>query len=145
MTQLFCDTSVLVAACVKDHPHHNRALPIVSSVAEGAETGAISRHSIAESYSALTTLPLQPKIAPLEAKQLIDTNLLTPFRTIELSVKIYRAALLRCAEIGYRGGVVYDALILECAIAAKSERIFTFKLADFRKLAPELDDRIVAP
>jgi predicted nucleic acid-binding protein len=114
-------------------------------VAENEASGAISRHSIADCYSALTTLPLQPKIAPLEAKQLIESNILSHFRTIALSEKIYRAGLLRSVAIGHRGGIVYDALILECAITAESERIFTFNYRVFRSLAPELADRILPP
>lgn len=145
MTDIFCDTSVLVAACVQAHPHHIRAAPIISQVLEGNCTGGLSQHSIAECYSALTTIPIQPKITPIEAEQLIETNILGAFRTVRLADGTYKKAMHRCALAGLRGGIIYDALIIECAISAKAKQIYTFNLSDFQTLAPELNERIVAP
>ncbi len=39
----------------------------------------------------------------------------------------------------------YDALLIECARASNADRIYTFNLADFRRLAPDRADRISAP
>ena len=40
---------------------------------------------------------------------------------------------------------MYDALLLECARATDAERIYTFNLGDFRRLAPDLAERMAAP
>jgi predicted nucleic acid-binding protein len=40
---------------------------------------------------------------------------------------------------------VYDALLIECARHSKADRIYTFNLHDFRLLAPDLIERLVAP
>jgi predicted nucleic acid-binding protein len=44
------------------------------------------------------------------------------------------------------GGLkVYDALLIECARQSQADRIYTFNLQDFRRLAPDLVERLVAP
>ena len=100
---------------------------------------------MAETYSALTTLPLQPKIVPAEARLIIETNILACFRRVAVTAKMYERAVLRCAELGVPGGVIRNALLLECARAADADRIYTFNVRDFQRLAPGLAARIVAP
>lgn len=145
MNGVFCDTSVLVAASVRDHPHHGRGQPVVESVLSGAIAGSVSRHSLAEIYSALTTIPVEPRISPVEARQLIDENVLKSFRIIEVTEEMYRRALEVCMERGIPDGPVYDALIIECARSVDPERIYTFNLRNFRNLAPDLRERLVSP
>ena len=41
--------------------------------------------------------------------------------------------------------MVYDALLIECARKAARERLYTFNVAGFRMLAPDLSPRTVAP
>jgi len=105
----------------------------------------ISSHSLAESYSVLTSLPLKPKIMPIEAKLIIETNMQPYFRQVAVTAKMYAKAILRCTEQGLSGGVVYDALLLECARSAEADRIYTFNTMDFQRLAPDLASRIGAP
>jgi hypothetical protein len=50
-----------------------------------------------------------------------------------------------CVGRGLGGGKVYDALLIECARISRADRIYTFNLRDFRRLAPDLTDRISAP
>ena len=38
---VFCDTSVLVAACIRQHPHYERARPLLESIAGGKQVGVI--------------------------------------------------------------------------------------------------------
>jgi hypothetical protein len=40
---------------------------------------------------------------------------------------------------------IYDGLLLRCAEKESCERIFTFNRGEFRRLAPHMTDRIVAP
>ncbi len=60
--RVFLDTSVLVAASESCHPHHAQALPVLRRVARGEDEGCIGVYSIAETYAALTRLPVQPRI-----------------------------------------------------------------------------------
>lgn len=142
---VFCDTSVLVAACLRHHPHHDRARPVLEAVAAGNDTGVISAHSLAEAYSALTSVPLVPRILPSQAREMVSTNIRRHFKSIPIASGMYERAIGICADRGLGGGKVYDALLLECARASRATRIYTFNLRDFRRLAPDLAERIVAP
>jgi predicted nucleic acid-binding protein len=70
--KILLDTSVLIAAMVEAHPAHDRALPWLKRVNRGPDHGFVAAHSLAEVYSILTTLPVQPKISPNDAHQLIQ-------------------------------------------------------------------------
>ena len=72
---IFFDTTVLVAASSRSHPHHAQAFPAVRRVAAGRDRGFISAHSIAEVYASLTRLPVRPRIHPVEAARIVTDNL----------------------------------------------------------------------
>jgi len=143
--KIFCDTSVLVAACVRQHPHFARTRNVVEAVVSGRDEGVISAHSLGEMYSALTNLPLAPRILPAEAERIILTNVKCHFRLQQVTPAMYGAAIGACVQHAFVGGKVYDALLIECARKTACERIYTFNVADFRRLAPDLADRIAAP
>jgi len=65
--KVFLDTNVLVAACVADHEHHARALPLVQEVHQGEAEGFVSAHSLLETHAILTRLPPVPRIPPTQA------------------------------------------------------------------------------
>ncbi len=141
----FCDTSVLVAACIRKHPHYERARPVLESIASGSDDGVMSAHSLAEVFSALTSVPVIPRIKPAEARSIVVTNIERHFRLVAITAAMYERAVDACAARGIGGGRVYDALLLECARCSGADRIYTFNLQDFRLLAPDLSARIVAP
>jgi predicted nucleic acid-binding protein len=142
---VFCDTSVLVAACIRKHPHFGRARPVLEAIAAGKDVGIISSHSLAEAYSALTSVPVVPRILPTEARVIIATNIQRHFQIVPVTPAMYERAMDVCVGRGLGGGKVYDALLIECARQAQSERIYTFNLQDFRRLAPDLTERFAAP
>jgi predicted nucleic acid-binding protein len=142
---VFCDTSVLVAACIRQHPHYGRARPLLESIASGKEQGVISAHSLAEAFSALTSVPVVPRILPSEAREIISVNIRRHFQTIAITLEMYERAIEVCSARGLGGGKVCDALLIECARHSQADRIYTFNLVDFRRLAPDLADRIAAP
>src|SRR5262249_6139218 len=139
------DTSVLVAASEQSHPHYRQASPALRRVATGKDQGFMSAHSMAEVYAALTRLPVQPRIHPAEAGRIITDNLLPHFELVSAGVKDYTEALKLVRDGGWSGAKIYDALIVGCAAKSKADRIYTFNLADFRLLAPDLEEKICAP
>jgi len=143
--KLFCDTSVIVAGCVRQHPHFNRARPLLEAASAGKDVCFISTHSVAEFWAVLTKLPVSPRINPVEARLILENNVLKHFKLIALTPEMYEKAVSACVNHGMQGGAVYDALLLECARASGAGRIYTFNLRDFRRLAPDLTDRICAP
>ena len=144
--QVFLDTSVLVAASVASHPHHVQALAVLRRVAKGQDQGFIGVHSIAETYAALTRLPVVPRIHPSEAGRIIRDNILKHFEPVAAGQAEYLQALASVQDHGWPGAKIYDALLLACAARSGAERIYTFNLSDFQGLAPaELQARICAP
>jgi predicted nucleic acid-binding protein len=143
---VFFDTAVLVAASEQSHPHYAQARPALLRVAAGQDRGFVGLHSIAEVYAALTRLPVQPRIHPVEAARIVTENILPHFEIVALSKEDYLEALNTMASGGWAGAKVYDALLLACAARCVVERIYTFNLGDFRRLAPAgLQEKICVP
>jgi len=141
----FFDTSVLVAASVEQHPHHSQALAAVTRALEARHKTYVGVHSLAELYAVLTRLPVQPTIHPVEAVRIVEENVLPHFEPVALELADYRSALAAVASGGWRGGRVYDALLLRCAEKKNCQRIYTLNLGEFRLLAPHLGTRICSP
>lgn len=130
------DTSVLVAALVEELPDHGRAMGCLDRHFQNGTECCCSTHALAETYTALTSMPLQNRISPLEAAQIIEVNLMKKFSVLEISHATYLKAIRNVAEMGFRSGMIYDALHLGCAEAAGCERIYTFNLKHFLRLEP---------
>lgn len=110
------------------------------------DRGFISAHSIAEVYAALTRLPVEPRIHPVEAARIVTDNLLPHFEVVLLVKSDYLEAMDVVKDGGWSGAKIYDALLLRCAVESKVDRVYTFNLADFQCLAPlSLRDKICAP
>jgi predicted nucleic acid-binding protein len=143
---IFFDTTVLVAASALSHPHYAQAFPALRRVATGRDKGFISTHSIAEVYAALTRMPVEPRLHPVEAVRIIRENLLRHFEAVPVGKKDYLDALDMVQRGGWSGAKIYDALLMSCAAKSGAGRIYTFNLADFKLLSPiKLRDRICAP
>jgi predicted nucleic acid-binding protein len=145
VVKVFFDTSVLVAASEQGHPHYGQAWPALRRVTTRKDQGFMSVHSIAEMYAALTRLPVQPRIHPAEAARIIADNILPHFEMVPVGKKDYTEALRLVSDGGWGGAKIYDALLIGCAAKSGADRIYTFNLADFRQLAPNLEEKICAP
>jgi predicted nucleic acid-binding protein len=143
--KVLLDTSVLVAATVEAHPSHDVALPWLQKARSGEITGLVAAHSLAEFYAVLTTLPIEPRITPTIARELITHNVLGALEIVYLSGEDYIAVISHLADLGISGGATYDALIMHAASKASVERVVTLDEKDFRRVYPELADRIVTP
>ena len=142
----YFDSSVLVAAAVKRHPHNAPALAVLEELISRKHRGFISAHSLAEIYSVLTRTPFKPPLYPSEAWQIIEQMILPHLELITLTPAEYREVVRHCAVNGWAGGRVHDAIHLRCAQKAEGDRIYTFNVKDFRALAPaNLADKVSAP
>jgi predicted nucleic acid-binding protein len=135
--KVYFDTSVLVAALIVQHPHHETARPALLRARENKVEAFLAAHGLAELYATLTRLPLTPPVFPAEAWRMISAGVLPAFRIVSLSGEDYRAVIDGCAALGWKGGMVYDALHLRAAENADCERVFTFNVRDFHALAGE--------
>jgi toxin FitB len=105
------DTSVAVPLLVRSHREH----AAVVRWWRGQEV-ALSGHALAETYSVLTRLPGDARLAPADAATLLQVRFAAP-----LVISAARARKLpdTLSRLGVAGGAVYDALV---ALAAKEHR-----------------------
>lgn len=143
--KVYFDTAVLVAGSVADHPHHGQALTALRAARGKKLEAHISGHGLAEFYAVLTRTPFTPPVYPSEAWRLLVENIFPYFQIVTLSPKEYQETLGSCAQQGWTGGRVYDALHICCARKAACTRIYTLNVRHFQQLAPDLADRINSP
>jgi predicted nucleic acid-binding protein len=103
LTILALDTSVAVPLLVQTHQHH---AAIVSWWA-GRDV-ALSGHALAETYSVLTRLPGDVRLAPGDAARLLKERFVAPLLLGQATAARIPETLGRL-EIA--GGAVYDALV----------------------------------
>ena len=106
------DTSVAIPLLVRSHRDH----AAVTRWWAGQEI-ALSGHALAETYSVLTRLPGDARLAPADAARLLAVRFATP-----LVLSSQRAGELPGAlsRMGIAGGAVYDALV---ALAARDHGV----------------------
>jgi len=102
------DTSVAVPLLVRSHHDHSAVVRWWS----GQEI-ALSGHALAETYSVLTRLPGDSRLAAADASRLIKARFSPP---LMLSTQNSRKLPDTLSRLGIAGGAVYDALV---ALAAK--------------------------
>lgn len=100
---LAVDTSVAVPLLVRTH----RAHAAVVSWWHGREV-ALSGHAVAETYSVLTRLPGDVRLAPADAARLLNERFAPP---LVLGADVAGRLPDVLAGLGIAGGAVYDALV----------------------------------
>ncbi len=130
---------------VEAHPAHSAALPWLQRAKGGVDTGLVAAHSLAELYAILTTLPVEPRMLPSVAQQLIEHNVLNVLEVVYLTGDDYAMLISHLSALEIAGGATYDGLILHAASKAKVDRVVTLNEKDFRRVYPQLADRIVSP
>lgn len=103
MTAIALDTSVAVPLLVRTHAAHDA----VSRWRDGREV-ALSGHAMAETYSVLTRLPGDIRLAPADAARLLSDRFVEPLLLGPVAAKNLVEVLGR---LGIAGGAVYDALV----------------------------------
>lgn len=106
------DTSVAVPLLVRSHQHHAE----VVRWWDGREL-ALSGHALAETYSVLTRLPGDARLAAEDAARLLDARFAAPLTLSGPRAQTVHATLSR---LGVAGGAVYDGLV---ALAAKQHGV----------------------
>ncbi len=136
------DTSVFIAAFWGDHPDHAASVRLYKSLSK--EQGFCAAHSLAEVFSIMTRLPVKPAIPPEQAL-LFVSDIYDRFNIVALDANDYFRTIRTLAERGLGRSLVYDALIARSALKSKADALFTWDVADFQRIAPELAGRIRTP
>jgi predicted nucleic acid-binding protein len=106
------DTSVAVPLIVRSHRDH----AAVARWWDGQQV-ALSGHALAETYSVLTRLPGDARLAPADAARLLTDRFAPP---LLLSGARARKLPDTLSRLGIAGGAVYDALV---ALAAREHEV----------------------
>lgn len=140
--KVFFDSSVLIAAFLADHEHHETSLAAL--VEAPSKDSFCAAHSLAEAYSILTRLPGQHRVTPEHALFFVN-DLCDRLALVTLAAPQYQTVVTASARDRITGGAIYDALILQCAVKARAESVLTWNLRDFRRICPELAPIIRTP
>lgn len=132
--KIFFDSSVLIAACVQNHPKHPAAFEFLKQAKNKQIEAFISAHSLLETYSVLTRAPFKPKISPEDAHSLITRNIISNIGLATLEATKYSELIDILSHCGFVGGIVHDALIVFCAHEAGADKIVTANSADFLRI-----------
>jgi predicted nucleic acid-binding protein len=108
LTPLALDTSVAIPLLVATH----RAHAAVSRWWDGREV-ALSGHAVAETYSVLTRLPGDLRLAPADAARLLGERFAEP---LLLGSDVAARLPEVLGRLGIAGGAVYDALVALAAL-----------------------------
>jgi predicted nucleic acid-binding protein len=103
VSDLVLDTSVAIPYLVRSHVAHVEARRHV----EGRRP-VLAGHTLAETYSVLTRLPGDARLAPHDAVRLLDAGFAPPV-LVDPQVASELPSVL--APLGIAGGAVYDALV----------------------------------
>ncbi|MBL1214375.1 MAG: PIN domain-containing protein [Ignavibacteriae bacterium] len=128
------DGSVIIAAIIEAHPKHEMAIEWLLKAKTKKFKLVISSHSLLEVYSVLTAAPFKPKISPSTARKLVDANIKKIASVHSINGNEYFRLIDKVSNLNLKGGIVYDALIYECARKAKAKEIVTLNAKDFKRL-----------
>jgi len=112
---LALDTSVAVPLLVQSH----RAHAAVVRWWKGREV-ALSGHALVETYSVLTRLPGDLRLAPADAARLLDERFAAP---LLLGAETTGRLPELLAGLQIAGGAVYDALVALAAVEHEAELV----------------------
>lgn len=142
---VYIDTNIVIADTALIHPHKTNALELFRKIRVSRWTPVIAAHGLAEAYSVLTRTPFRPRITSADAWRSLQENVLRSFEIVSLNRTDYSEILRHCAAQGWTGGLIFDALHMQAARKAKCARVYTLNVAHFRRIAPDLGDRILSP
>jgi predicted nucleic acid-binding protein len=123
---VFLDTSVLLGGLVDFGPQSAPAHTVLHAVAEKTiPSPATAWHCCLEFYSVATRLPPEFRLAPSQAMQLLDEEIIARLAIHDLPPGARLPMLRHAAAEGTAGGRIYDAHIAEIARSAEASIIVT--------------------
>ena len=135
VSPVFFDTTVLLAGLIDVGPASIPAQKIMTAVAGGRlRNPQTAWHCCLELYAVSTRLPEEFRLAPDDARRLIQEEVLARFRVEQLPADTRRAFLTWAAQDRVAGGRIYDAHIAETARQAGARAVVTDNRRHFSAL-----------
>jgi predicted nucleic acid-binding protein len=140
--KIFFDTSVLIAAVLVQHVHHQPSS--AAYLKADKKNASCAAHTLAEVYASLTRLPGPQRMGGDQALLFLE-DIRRRLTIITLDEEDYCSAIASSVAEGVVGGTIYDALLAKCALKANAMTIYTWDLDHFRLLGPEVARRVQSP
>lgn len=138
MSGAFLDTSVLLGGLIELGPRVTAAQNVMAAVAKGRVRRPITAwHCCLEFYAVATRLPEEFRLAPQDALQLLEREVLRRFGVWELEPASRLTFLAAAVQQRVAGGRIYDAHIGEIARQAGARIVVTDNIRHFSGLARE--------
>ena len=132
LTGCFFDTSVLLGGIVDFGPEVAASQKIMGAVAAGGiRQPRTAWHCCLEFYAVATRLPMEFRLSPGEAAQLLEHELLGRFEVVDLPAAARLEFVNSLAGENVAGGRLYDAHIAQIALKIGVRILVTNNLRHF--------------
>jgi predicted nucleic acid-binding protein len=138
----FFDTTVLVAAALEEHQHHERSFLAVSTAT--SSSAFCAAHNLLEVYATLTRYPGKQRLNAEQALLALG-DIENKLTIVSLETREYLSTIRKFATMGVTGGTIYDALIAACALKSKADVLYTWNTGHFLLLGDEVARRVRMP
>lgn len=126
----------MIALLCAWHEHHERATRAVGRRLDDGGALAVAAPALIETYAVLTRLPPPHRLSPADSASLIAANFLNEtVDAVGLDPSDYERLVRSAPRREIAGGVMYDAVILACAVAARVDVLLTFNQRQFECIA----------
>lgn len=132
------DTSVLVATLLKAHPRHSDARRLQQRAEKEKIEVAVCAHALAETFSVLTRLPIEPLLRPSDAEILVQREVADRCRVVPVDGELESLAIAAVVAAGLHGGAVHDALHVVAARRMNAKFLWTLNRKHFIPFWDEL-------
>ena len=139
------DRSVIVAAHLPSHADYPNSRFWLERARQNAFEFVVAAHTLLETFSVLTRLPLTQRIMPSIAFHFIETNFLSVAKVVSLTAGDCQDLLKSLAITGTSGGVVYDSLLVKTAELTQADVLLTLNLKHFKRSWPANYAKIHTP
>lgn len=144
MTRVALDTSVVVAALLGAHEHHDAALRAVDDALSQPGGAILPAPVVFEAYAVLTRLPAPWRLRADVAERLLRDTFEAHATVVSLPDDAAAWSVVRdLAQRGLIGGITHDAHVAACAQGGGAHALATLNRRDFARLDLGAMDLIV--
>jgi len=135
MSAIALDTSVVVAALLGAHEHHDAALRAVDDALARPGGAILPAPVVFEAFAVLTRLPAPWRLRADVAERLLRDTFVERATVVSLPDEDSAWSVVRdLARGGLIGGIVHDAHVAACARAGGASALATLNRHDFARL-----------
>lgn len=124
---VFLDTSILIGGVIAP-PHGNAE---ARRILLAPDRWVTAWHCCLEFYSVLTRLPPGQRVTPSDVLRLMKEYIIGRMEILQLPAASLGPFAVKAAELGMRGGRLYDAHIAEIALVHRVRAVVTENPVDF--------------